>query len=39
MNEAPIKILLVEDNPAHAFLLRELLADQHDVQFDQQNFL
>ena len=33
MNEAPIKILLVEDNPAHAFLLRELLADQSDVRF------
>ena len=33
MNEAPIKILLVEDNPAHAFLLRELLADQNDVRF------
>ncbi len=32
--EAPIKILLVEDNPAHAFLLREHLADQHDVRFD-----
>ena len=33
INEAPVNILLVEDNPAHAFLLRELLAGQPDLRF------
>ena len=33
INEVPINILLIEDNPAHAFLLRELLAGQHDIRF------
>ena len=33
IKEAPINILLVEDNPAHAFLLRELLAGQPDLRF------
>ena len=34
MNPEPIKILLVEDNPGDARLLREALAETRSVQFD-----
>ncbi len=34
MNDKPIKVLLVEDNPGDACLLREALAQRHGARFD-----
>ena len=34
MKRDPIKVLLVEDNPGDARLIRELLADSRNTQFE-----
>jgi len=34
MNDKPIKVLLIEDNPDHAQLVQELLAQERSNQFD-----